>query len=146
MSKMFNRASSFNQPLENWNVSNVKNMSLMFAYASSFNQPLGKWNVSNVTTMYGMFSGASSFNQPLDKWDLSNTCTVVYMFYEAESFNHYPKSWIIPEGDEDPNFGSDPLGPLMPGSYGMFSGTKLADIFDKKPLKTHPVESDSCHY
>ena len=37
---MFNGASSFNQPLNNWNVSKVKNMAVMFEGARSFNQPL----------------------------------------------------------------------------------------------------------
>ena len=37
----------------------------MFNRATSFNQPLNKWNVSNVTNMACMFYGASSFNQPL---------------------------------------------------------------------------------
>ena len=44
--------------------------------AISFNQPLDNWNVSNVTDMRGMFNGASSFNQPLhapcyvvEQWD-----------------------------------------------------------------------------
>ena len=45
---MFQFAHSFNQPLNNWNVTN---MSEMFFYANSFNQPLNKWNVSNVTDM-----------------------------------------------------------------------------------------------
>jgi surface protein len=39
--------------------------------ASSFNQPLEKLNVSNVTDMGGMFNGANSFNQPLEKWNVS---------------------------------------------------------------------------
>ena len=52
MYKMFEEATSFNQPLNKWNVSNVKNMHGMFANASSFNQPLNNWNVSNVTNMY----------------------------------------------------------------------------------------------
>ena len=34
--------------ISNWDVSNVTNMRWMFANASSFNQPLNKWNVSNV--------------------------------------------------------------------------------------------------
>jgi surface protein len=38
----------------------------MFQDATSFNQPLNKWNVSNVTNMWMMFNGATSFNQPLD--------------------------------------------------------------------------------
>ena len=37
---MFHEASSFNQPLNNWNVSNVEDMRAMFEDASSFNQPL----------------------------------------------------------------------------------------------------------
>ena len=45
MESMFRGARSFNQPLNNWNVSNVKNMINMFNGASSFNQPLNKWNV-----------------------------------------------------------------------------------------------------
>ena len=51
MSEMFWGAESFNQPLDNWNVSNVENMSLMFRDATSFNQPLNNWNVSNVRTV-----------------------------------------------------------------------------------------------
>ena len=37
---MFANAISFNKPLNNWDVSNVKDMSYMFHEASSFNQPL----------------------------------------------------------------------------------------------------------
>ena len=62
---MFQGAESFNQPLNNWNVSNVTDMDRMFFDARSFNQPLNKWDVSKVTNMSEMFNGASSFNQPL---------------------------------------------------------------------------------
>ena len=55
-----------------WNVSYVGNMRFMFCNASSFNQPLNDWNVEvgeNGPTAYddvcGMFYGATSFNQPL---------------------------------------------------------------------------------
>ena len=63
---MFENATSFNQPLNKWNVSNVTDMWCMFWGAESFNQPLNNWNVSNdVTYMRRMFDGADSFNQPL---------------------------------------------------------------------------------
>ena len=37
--------------INNWDVSNVTNMTQMFEYAESFNQSLNKWNVSNVENM-----------------------------------------------------------------------------------------------
>ena len=72
MKEMFMDSSSFNQPLNNWNVSNVRDMKEMFSQATSFNQPLNKWNVSNVEYMGGMFYDASSFNQPLNNWNVSS--------------------------------------------------------------------------
>ena len=68
---MFDNAKSFNQPLNNWNVSNVTSISTMFRYASSFNQPLDNWDVSNVEYMNSVFYEAESFNQNLESWNVS---------------------------------------------------------------------------
>ena len=63
----------FNQPLNNWNVSDLEDMSSMFAGATSFNGDISGWNTSNVETMRLMFAGATAFNQySIGKWDLSN--------------------------------------------------------------------------
>ena len=71
----------------NWIV--VTDMTCMFASARSFNQPLNNWNVSKVTNMQAMFWGATSFNQPLNNWKVSNvTGTTEAMFENATSFNH----------------------------------------------------------
>ena len=54
--------SSFNQPLNNWDVSSVTNMKNMFHRASSFNQPLNDWDVSSVTNMESMFALGDPYN------------------------------------------------------------------------------------
>ena len=57
---------SFNQSLENWDISAVQICVDLFKSASVFNQAISNWNtVSNVTilTMYHLFRGANSFNQ-----------------------------------------------------------------------------------
>ena len=47
-----------------WDVSNVERMSEMFEGATSFNQPLNKWNVSNVKIMYRVcFRGTSKYSK-----------------------------------------------------------------------------------
>ena len=52
--------------------SNVTHMSFMFLNATSFNRPLNNWNVSKVEDMSGMFKDAESFNEPLNNWNVSN--------------------------------------------------------------------------
>ncbi len=85
---LFCGATSFNQPLNKWDVSKVTDMSWMFGGATSFNQPLNNWNVSNVSSMWGMFDGAESFNQPLNKWNVSKLWkgNMGKMFWNADSF------------------------------------------------------------
>ena len=46
-------------------MSKVTKVDWMFKNATSFNQPLNNWNVSKVETMFAMFDDAISFNQPL---------------------------------------------------------------------------------
>lgn len=57
----------------------------MFQGATSFNQPLGNWNTSAVQTLSSMFVNAAEFNQPIGMWDvrrvnsLGGTCTYIYI-------------------------------------------------------------------
>ena len=69
---MFLNNTSFNQPLNNWDVSNVTLMRFAFGGATSFNQPLDSWDTSAVTSMSFLFMLASSFNQNLANWDLTS--------------------------------------------------------------------------
>lgn len=94
MAGMFHSAQSFNLPLEKWNVSNVIYMQSMFENAKSFNQPLESWNVSSVTNMSAMFLGATNFNQPIGNWDVSNVTDISSMF-RATGFNQPLESWNV---------------------------------------------------
>lgn len=63
MLSMFQSAEAFNQPLDSWDVSQVRVMNLMFYGANSFNQALDSWNVPQVIDMTSVFLLASAFNQ-----------------------------------------------------------------------------------
>ena len=62
MLQMFYGATSFNQPLNSWDVSGVTNMNGMFASATAFNQPLNSWDVSSVQAMGNFMFGKSTAN------------------------------------------------------------------------------------
>ena len=95
MSWMFKGATKFNQPLNKWNVSNVTYMRGMFQGATSFNQNISNWNVSNVISMFEMFKGATKFNQPLNNWDVSNGPNMNAMFQGATKFNQPLNNWDV---------------------------------------------------
>ena len=92
MQNMFNRT-NFNQPLNNWDVSKVTNMSTMFQFCDNFNQPLNNWDVSNVTNMSTMFRH-TAFNQPLNNWGISNVVTMEKMF-ASTPFNQSLNNWDV---------------------------------------------------
>ena len=79
--------------IENWDVSNVTDMSNMFWDCSEFNQPLNKWDVSKVRYMTKMFKACFKFNQPLDKWDVSKVESYVGMFLDADNFRQDLSRW-----------------------------------------------------
>jgi hypothetical protein len=60
----------------------------MFEGALSFNQPLQDWNVHNVQNMSRMFYGACKFQQPLTGWKgrLHATVDKNEIFFEAFSY------------------------------------------------------------
>lgn len=81
--------------LENWDTSNVINMSWIFRHNPYFNHCINDWNVSKVVDMSCAFLRATSFNQPLNKWDISNVRNIDGMFFEAKNFNQDLSSWNI---------------------------------------------------
>jgi surface protein len=95
------KCSGFNQPLNNWNVGKVTNMSSMFGSQSSlstlkspFNQDIGMWDTSNVTDMSSMFFG-SFFNQDLSSWNAGKVTNMNYMFSNSALSNLNYDKFII---------------------------------------------------
>ena len=95
VSNMFREASNFNQDIGSWNISNVTNTSGMFAQATSFNQNIGSWDVGNVTDMSAMFYRATSFNQNIGNWDVANVTNMGGTFSTASSFNQNIGTWDV---------------------------------------------------
>ena len=93
MDRMFQGATNFNQPLDDWDVASVNDMYRMFAFASNFNQPLDDWDVASVTNMYVMFQEATNFNQPIDDWNAASVNDMRYMFEGATNFNQCLSTW-----------------------------------------------------
>lgn len=100
----------FNQPIGNWDMSNVTNMRSIF-FGSHFNQPIADWNVSNVTNMEYMFRN-SSFNQGIGSWDVSNVTNMVEMFRES-GFNQDISGWCVSNIPSEPQ-GFSQGAPLTP--------------------------------
>ena len=95
MSGMFWRATWFKGNLNNWNVSNVDNMSRMFRGTSTFDSHLNNWNVSNVKDMSGMFMAAKVFDGDISNWNVSNVKDMSVMFQEASAFNQDISNWNV---------------------------------------------------
>jgi surface protein len=128
MKNMFNGASAFNQPIESWDTSNVRDMAFMFFFASNFNQPIGLWNTGNVTGMTVMFYVASNFNQPIGLWDTSNVTNMDLMFYNCFSFSQDISIWNVAKVSPNPlplfvlnsPLGYNPNPPQLPQLYDIY--------------------------
>jgi surface protein len=92
---MFAECNAFNQPLNNWDVSNVRNMNSMFMDCTTFNYPLNGWTVSKVRDMNGMFMNCYAFNRPLNGWDVSRVTDMSSMFMDCVVFNGALDTWNI---------------------------------------------------
>ena len=106
MSYMFNE-SPFNQPIGNWDVSMVTDMSGMLRY-TNYNLYIGDWNTQNVTNMNSFLQWNNSFNQNIAAktinaglpneyiaWDVSKVIDFRYMFWYNSSFNQPIDNWTL---------------------------------------------------
>jgi len=103
---MFGNSKKFNQPIGEWDVSNVEDMNNMFSGSFEFNQPIGEWNVSNCKNFDCMFAGSKKFNQNINKW-VFKLNRINNLFDNAESFNRINCVWYTGYSDPEPDADSD---------------------------------------
>lgn len=78
--------------INDWDVSNVRNMEFAFAYVGYYTPSLllnlGEWDVSKVTNMNSTFKGTGYFSKTfslgdLGKWDVSNVTDMEHLFMQT---------------------------------------------------------------
>ena len=95
MGSVFRDNPNFNQDLCSWDTSSVTSMSSMFLGATAFNGDISCWNTANVTSMANMFHTASAFNQDIGGWDLGMVTTTATMFFRAAAFDQDIGAWDV---------------------------------------------------
>lgn len=89
--------SSFNQPVDNWNTSNITNIRNLFDGCTVFNQDIGSWDVSSASDFGAMFRNAYAFNNggstSINSWDVSSATSLFAMFQNARAFDQPIGSW-----------------------------------------------------
>jgi surface protein len=80
-------------PIENWDTSQVTDMSELFAGKSKCDPEIGKWDTAAVTSMINMFNGASIFNQDIGNWNTAQVTRMDGMFFNAKEFNKPIGNW-----------------------------------------------------
>jgi surface protein len=85
---IYNKTSTFNEDLNEWDMSAAVNMFGMFAYATAFNGNISSWNMSSVTNTSDMFNHANVYagGNDVALWDVSRVQSMAYMFAYAVNF------------------------------------------------------------
>lgn len=104
LSETFSGAENFNQDLSKWKTTKVTDMSATFYNAKKFNSPLNSWDTYNVTNMQSMFYGAAEFNQELSNWKTSNVTNMSFMFDGAAKFDKNISGWDVKKVTNHNNF------------------------------------------
>ena len=73
--------------INDWDVSNITDMSRLFQAKEDFNDDISLWNVTNVKRMSFMFVDAKSFNQDISNWNVSCVKYYTEIFFCASSFD-----------------------------------------------------------
>ena len=84
-----------NVVIDEWDVSNVTDMTFMAWNCVHFKADLSKWNVCNVKYAAGAFLNCREFNSDLSKWNVSKLEDASQMFLHCESFESDLSKWDV---------------------------------------------------
>jgi hypothetical protein len=89
MITVFFKVTSFNQPLNGWNVASVTNRLNIFQDATSFNKPMDGWNVISVTFVQSVQWGIKlqSNSLPMGSTSIFSMSTSIFSIWEPYTNN-----------------------------------------------------------
>jgi surface protein len=95
-------------PINEWDVSQIYNMSFVFSSSRNpnarlFNADLHLWNTSRVVYMRSMFYQAENFNGDITTWDTSHVIDMYQTFTSAYKFNQDISMWNVSNAQEMSN-------------------------------------------
>jgi len=108
INRMFRGCINFNQPLNQWDTSNIIRPDSLFQNCTIFNQNLSSWITSRMVTFNGMFSNCTNFNNGgsdgIRDWNTTRlgvtTAAIANLsmnsvFFNCTSFNQPLDGWSI---------------------------------------------------
>lgn len=134
LADMFWGCTVFNQPIGNWNTSNVTSLFEAFTNCIAFNQNIGAWNVGKVTSFQYAFQGCTAFNNggsaDINNWTFNglSTVNVNTMFANCPAFNQ-PINWNIKVNNATSTFSGCIKFNQNIGNWDMSACTSIGSMF-----------------
>jgi surface protein len=91
---MLSNCDSFDQPIGNWNTTNLQGCFGVMGNSATFNQPIGTWDTSFGSGTMQM-AGLTAFNQSIDNWDVSGCESMQNAFRVCPAYNQSMNSWDV---------------------------------------------------
>ena len=93
LTNFFFGCTNFNQNINNWFIDNKIDLGGTFRGCTNFNQPLNNWNVLNVQFMNNLFYACTNFNQDISNWNVENVRRFNQCFLNCTNFDQPLNSW-----------------------------------------------------
>ncbi len=91
---MLSNADAFDQPIGNWNTTNLQGCFSIISGCDVFNQPIDSWDTAFCSGPMVM-SSLGLFNQSIDSWDVRGCTTLANAFKFSPRYNQSMNSWNL---------------------------------------------------